>query len=141
MEPFLDQNISYFGQKCEPKLKFLTCFKKLRKWRLRVLESQNYNISTIKYKPCYDFLGLEFFEIFSGLPSTFRVIFESFWYKTRQKIKYIILLCNIAYLFNFYQYFILLVKKRVSGLPNLKNGAWNFFKNHSKLKHICPLVM
>ena len=78
MEPFLDQNISYFGQNCEPKLKFLTCFKKLRKWRLRVLKSQNYYISTIKYKPCYDFLGLEFFEIFSGLPSTFRVIFESF---------------------------------------------------------------
>ena len=63
MEPFLDQNILYFGQNCEPKLKFLTCFKKLRKCRLRVLKSQNPNISTIKYKPCYDFVGLEFFEI------------------------------------------------------------------------------
>ena len=141
MEPFLDQNISYFGQNCEPKLKFLTCFKKWRKWRLRVLQSQNYCISTIKYKSCYDFLGLEFFEIFPGLPSTFRVIFDSFWNRRRQKMKYIIFLCNLAYLFNFYKYFILLVKKRVSGLPNLKNGAWIFFKNHTRLKYICPLVM
>ena len=71
----------------------------------------------------HNFLALEFFEIFSAVPTIFRVIFELFCYKQRQKLENFILLTIYDHLFEIYQKMSILVKKGQSGVPYLKKWA------------------